>query len=177
MKLLQCAGRWWARLFGWRPIRRLSSDALLINHGGRSLADSSLLLRGPRVWRADRLGQRTLDISNFLDFASYFAHDAGTIDRLCSATAAKSQYTSSMILGNASLSLGHTREVLPLDNLADILLLVLLEAGERVAELLLALLQGPVVVLFVLFPYAIPLALVLRFVSLGFVFKGKVSFD
>jgi hypothetical protein len=82
-----------------------------------------------------------------------------------------------MILGNASLSLGHTREVLPLDNLADILLLVLLEAGERVAELLLALLQGPVVVLFVLFPYAIPLALVLRFVSLGFVFKGKVSFD
>lgn len=148
-----------------------------MNHGGRSLVDSSLLLRRPRIWWADRLGQRALNVSNLLDLASYFAHDARAIDSLCSATAAKTQDARSIVLGHASLSLGHAREVLSLHNLADVFLLVFLEAGEGTAELLLALLKGLVMVLFVLLPYAVPLALVLRFVALGFVFKGKVSFD
>lgn len=118
-----------------------------------------------------------MDVADLFDLATNLAHDAGSVDSLCSAAPTKCQHTRGVVFGPTSPRLGAAWEVTAIDNFARILLLVLFEAGERVAELLFALLERPIVIFFVFFPHAVPLALVLGLVTLGLVLEWKVSFD
>lgn len=148
---------------------------MIIKHGLRSLLDLALALA---LRHGDRSRQTPLDTGDLVGFATDLAHDAGAGQSLCAASTCEVEGAAGVVPVAPFRARGAlSREQLALDNLARVLLPVLLDPSHGVLERQLALLDGAVMVLLVLLPHLVPLAWVLGLVGLGAELEGEVLLD
>lgn len=122
-----------------------------------------------------------MDALDLLDFATNLAHDTGACVSLCATPLGKVQgaavrisLLAPMTFRGDSPCAGQQSSI---NDLARVVLLGLFETGESVHKLLLAFLQGGVVILLVLFPDLVPILWVLGLVGLGSVLHGELALD